>query len=258
MLGYALVTNYRFMSGESLESCVQSCVEAQKAMLHHEQTVVRHLIEPLFQAMANLLGQSKDPLVLTGYFIDEDVALERHLALNNTLGLSVLYLAKGIVAFFLNDTELAQRCAQQCMGLKQSSMFAPMTHMQIYIEGMAFLISSKPNIRSAKSCLRELQGYSQLAPTVLTGKIALMEAEIASIKGDENLSVDKFETAIALHQRQGTIHEQAYACERAAVSLLRFGRAEEATEHLMEAMQLAGSWGCQLKVEQIKRQLSKG
>ena len=257
MLGHSLVANYRFMNGEQLESCVQSCVEVQKRMLHHEQSVVLHLMEPLSQAMANLLGQSTDPLVLTGYFIDEDVCVKRHIADNNILGLCVFYLSKGLVAFFLNNTELALSCAQKCMGLKQANMFAPMTHLQVFVEGMAHLIVDKPNIRRAKACLRQLQWHSQFAPTVLTGKIALLEAEMASIKGDERSAFEKYEIAIAIHQRQGIIHEQAYSCERAAVSLLRFGRTEEATEHLIEAMGLYRDWGCPLKVEQIEKDLSK-
>lgn len=257
MLGHSLVTNYRFMSGEKLESCVQSCVEVQKRMLHHEQTVVLRLMEPLFQTMANLLGQSTDPLVLTGDFSDEDTCLKRHIAANNILGVCMFYLAKGVVAFFLDRTELALTCAQKCMGLKQGNMFAPMTHLQLFIEGMAHLIVDKPNVRRAKTCLSQLQWYSQFAPTVLTGKMALLEAEMASLKGDESLAMEKYAIAIAIHQRQGIIHEQAYSCERAAVSLSRFGRTEESTEYLIEAMSLYRNWGCQLKVEHIEKQLSK-
>ncbi|CAB9521258.1 serine threonine protein kinase [Seminavis robusta] len=257
MMGRALAVTYRFKTGVDLRTCYLASVEFREQLVHHEQNVVLTLFQPMLQAMANLYGKSENALVLTGSFMDEAKAIAAAKKDNNLLALGVLYLAKAITAFFLSEFEVAAECARLSGDLKKAwNMSAPMAFMQVFFEGMAHLVSGKPNIRGAKGCLRELRAFSRLAPTVLSFEINLLEAELAATKGKVNFALEKFEVAIAVAQRRGVTHEQAFACERAAAFMSKVGQSEKATQYLDEAVELYKSWGCDRKVKKIEKQKS--
>lgn len=259
MMGEALSTSYGFMTGNvPLPDCHAAAVKFHEKVLRLEQNVVLSLFQPLLQLMANLNDQADDPLVLSGSFMDETSLSNKYMLDNNLLGQSVFYLCKGIVAFFLSDFKLAADSAQKAKGLKKAmNMCAPMTHLQLLFEGMGHLLSDKPYIRGAKVCLREMQWHARFAPTVLSGHIALLEAELVAVSGhNADGPIEKFELAIAVYQRQRCIHLQAFACERAAICLSRFGKTSEVAKYRIEALELYRKWGCDLKVRQLEQLLA--
>ena len=148
MLGQALVTTFGFMSGKvPLAECYAASLHFREQLVHHEQNVVLSLFQPLLQVVANLYGQSEDPFLLSGYFMDETTRKTRHQYDRNLLGESVFHIAKGTAAFFLNDFKLAETCAKKSKSLKKAmNMSAPITHLQLFYEGMGHLIAEKPNV----------------------------------------------------------------------------------------------------------------
>jgi hypothetical protein len=257
MLGESLEVMYRFLLGESLEASYQSACRFNEKLIQQQQNTVLYLFQSLFQALANLYGKSEDPLTLTGVFMNEADAIQKAHHDNNMIGLAVIYVAKAMVAYTLNEYEVAEEYARRSINLKHAmNMSATMVYLQIFIEGMSGLGVGKPDIRRAKTCIRKLKNYARTAPTVLTGRIALLEAEVAAAKRHHDLALEKFEIAIAVAQRNGIVSDHAMACERASVFMTRCGRLNEAAQYLSEALDLYAAWGCDLKVQKIKKMLA--
>jgi hypothetical protein len=105
------------------------------------------------------------------------------------------------------------------------------------MSGLNHLVSQRPNMSGARSCLREFRGHARFAPNVLCTEIFLLEAELASLSGYHNRAQEKFKLAIAVAQRKGLIPDQAFACER-AIYMNKTGRSGKATLYLNEAMEL--------------------
>ena len=250
MLGRGLHVTYLFKTGQHLSACYQVAKEFQEQLIKHEQNVVRSLFEPILQAIANLCGKSDEPLVLTGEFMDEGKSIEAGKKTSNRLALETLYMAKAIVAFYMQEFQLASEWAKKSSPVKKGwNMCGPMVFMQIFFEGMGHLVSHRPNIRGAKGCLRDLRRHGRSAPSVLCMEIFLLEAELASLKGNDHEAQEKFEMAISMAQRRGVSPEQAFACERAAQFMTKIGRSSEATRYLAEALELYKRWGFNLVVK---------
>jgi hypothetical protein len=247
MLGRGLDVIYRFKMGQHLGLCYRAALDLHEELVNREQNVVLTLLEPMLQTVANLYGKSDDPLVLTGDMMDEGKSIAAGKKTKNYMALGVVYLGKAINAFFLHEFKLASEWAQKSKPpQKVWSNSAPMVFMQLFFEGMGHVVGHRPNIRGAKSCLRELRGHARFAPNVLCTEIFLLEAELASLDGDDNKAQEKFELAIAVAQRKGVIHEQAFACERIALHMNKTGRPDKAAHYLHEAMELFKKWGCDL------------
>lgn len=257
MLGEALLVMFYFQLGEPLAYCHQAACQWHEKSIMQEQNTIINLFQPTIQAVANLYGKSEDAFLLTGTFVNETDYVKKAHHDNNLIGLVMLFTSKAMVAFYLSEFELAEDFIRRSIELKHAMNMAATLHfLQLFIEGMAGLAIAKPNVRRAKANIRRLKGFARHAPTVLSDKIALLEAEVAAANGRYDLAHEKFEIAIAVAQRNGSIQEHALACERASVFMSRCGKLADAARYLSEAMELYAKWGCDLKVRKIKKMLA--
>eukprot|EP00957_Ditylum_brightwellii_P164103 12494958-Ditylum_brightwellii.AAC.1 len=69
--------------------------------------------------------------------------------------------------------------------------------------------------------MSKMEGYVQIGKSNHEHKLLLLEAEIKSRIGENNEASEKYQLAIAAAEKNGFIHEQAVANERAADFFLR-------------------------------------
>jgi hypothetical protein len=83
----------------------------------------------------------------------------------------------------------------------------------------------------------------------------LLEAEIAAANGEDTVALSKYEESISTAGREGFLHEQAFACERAGYALLEWGRVAESRAYLEQACTFYEQWGAHAKVVQVQQYL---
>lgn len=84
----------------------------------------------------------------------------------------------------------------------------------------------------------------------VTQYAGIFDAELASLRRDNNNAEKDFEFAMAHAQRRGLTQDRALAHERFAEHFVRLGASyrKEAAHHMAEALRLYEEWGAHAKV----------
>lgn len=94
--------------------------------------------------------------------------------------------------------------------------------------------------------------WSELNPTTFANKLALIEAEIASLKGEFRLAAVRYEQSVNLAEAAGFVHEQALGHELAGAFYERSGLQTAAQSHMHTAHACYSLWGAEGKAQQIQ------
>jgi PAS domain S-box-containing protein len=98
---------------------------------------------------------------------------------------------------------------------------------------------------------RKLQVWARNCPENFENRAALVEAEIARLKGCELDAERLYEQAIRSARASGFVHNEALACELAARFYAARGFEINSHAHLRKARQCYESWGADGKVRQL-------
>lgn len=88
-------------------------------------------------------------------------------------------------------------------------------------------------------------------------EIHLLEAEIFAATNKKDKAKVSFNAAISAARSAKFIHEQGLACELAALHCLKYEDTEDATNLFRQAQECYKSWGSDVKVDSITKQLAK-
>ncbi|MCA9695709.1 MAG: GAF domain-containing protein, partial [Myxococcales bacterium] len=100
---------------------------------------------------------------------------------------------------------------------------------------------------------RRLRRWAQSCPANVTAKLALVEAELARLRGDHVASPRRYEASIRAAIDHDLGHDEALARERAAGYYLERGFDEIGALHLRSARLAHDRWGAAAKVELLER-----
>jgi len=204
------------------------------------------------QVISNLVGQSENPTILTGAFMNEEEVTTRFGVDGKNLALPMTVLFKLVLSVYMHDFEGARSNLAKFKRIKaKSGSSPPMQLLEFFYGAIALLSMDKPKVRKVKASLRWLRRCRRYAPCLFTGKICLVEAELAAVRQDWATAWEKFELSIAVAQRETLVNEQAFACERAALFMKSSGKMVEAARYFDEARVLYQKWGCYMKVRHL-------
>ena len=103
----------------------------------------------------------------------------------------------------------------------------------------------------AKTALDTLHYWAQKSSWNCLHKLELLYAEWHSFHGDIEKATTAFDRSIHRSGKNGFIHEQALACERASIFCIRIGNAITAAEYLTRACELYLQWGASRKADDV-------
>jgi PAS domain S-box-containing protein len=98
-----------------------------------------------------------------------------------------------------------------------------------------------------------LREWEANCPANFAGKRALVEAELARLRGERERAEELYDQAISLAHDVGHVQVEALACELAAGAYRARGRARCALAYLREAHTLYARWGALGKVRQLEQ-----
>ncbi len=209
------------------------------------------------QAVANLRGETEDPLVLDGAFYREQTMLAEHAREHHRTAICVHHSYKALLAFVLgDDAAVLAACAAGLPHLAHISG----THSVAWflaLEALALMRSGAGASRDARArirrTLRRTAKWAHHCPANHSHRLALLEAGRARLHGRHAEALEGYDRAIALATRHGFALDAAIACELAADFLSAWERPHIARGYLDEAAQRFGALGATAKLAQLRR-----
>jgi len=104
----------------------------------------------------------------------------------------------------------------------------------------------------ANRCIEELTKRSMSGHENISNKLALLRAEQSAVNGDESFAVQFFNQSIASAKKSKFMHEEALACERAAIYLFERKKEHHAHCYLLQAYKSYFYWGATAKLIQLR------
>ncbi|MCT7993564.1 AAA family ATPase [Laspinema olomoucense] len=190
---------------------------------------------------------------------EEEQILAEWVEMNATFLLCIAYLSKAFVFYYLNQFDSALEAAQKAelYGESSSSYVVFPQHRFYYSLALVSVCHSEsiPTLKKAeflekaRSNQELMKEWAKYAPENYQNKYDLVEAELARISGNYLDAQTLYEKAIQGARKQGFIHEEGLAYERAAEYYLTLDREEIGQFYLKNAYACYASWGATAKLK---------
>jgi tetratricopeptide (TPR) repeat protein len=261
MLSASLYTCYALYASVPLPQLLSEIDSFIGSMELHKQPFMIQFLRPNMQFVLNMMGRSKDPLVLTGAALTEDRVMAEAVKTHNYAVMANLHCAKLTLSTYFQDYEMAECVAKALAKCKQGTgnFPRPVAAAWYLHEGLASAAlcpkHSRRRMRITERNIKKLRAMAHRDPAVCLNKISLLEAEVAAGKGKFDEALMRFEESISHGQKGSLLHETGLACERAAIFLKRQGKEAQAMPFLERALSAYEQWGACAKVAAIKKTL---
>jgi len=244
-------------AGVPLHQIEEEWSSLQEMMMTQQQKQMLRMSWPCMQAIHHYMGKTDDPLASKGDIVDLDEMLQfgiENKLYNSVLSIRVLRM---MLAYIFNDYGLA--CSLRDIAIKDMWSMPPVFNSAIvgFIGGMVALAVAAEgksvwrNIRQAKKILKRLKGFARSCPSNFLDKKFLLEAELASVCGDDAKAVENYLCAIALAKEMKFLCIQAIANERMARHYVSRRNLTEAAPFFRRAIALFTEWDGHAKVERL-------
>lgn len=219
--------------------------------LQYKQHFLTKHFQVLRQLCFNLLGKSDNATVLSGEAVNEEEVVATW-ETAYPAAFNVFVCCKHFLAVYMNEHQRAEYWATK---IRQSKVdvwpFALVTRH--FFQSLASANSSRTQ---ALHHLSKLRLSSSHCPTNYSHKVFLVEAELAKVAGNKVEAIEKYQKAINGAAEQHFLQERALACERAAYAFRDWGNHDESAYYMSQAMSGYELWGAQVKVNQLRFELS--
>jgi predicted ATPase/signal transduction histidine kinase/CheY-like chemotaxis protein len=174
--------------------------------------------------------------------------------------LFITYLVKTISYYFFKDYRQAFESASQGEKYGESPAAYLISVQHKFYSSLALIaFSSDSETNGQKEILEQVSSnqknmkiWAEHCPENFQHKYDLVEAEKARVLGEYWEAEKLYDRAIRGARKQGHIHEEAIAYERAAEFYLSIGREEIGQFYMKNAYQCYASWGATAKVKALE------
>jgi predicted ATPase len=232
----------------------------QEVMLSNKQISVVRSAMPSIQIVHHYMGLSEDPLSGKGDIYDHDEALRdaiKHQSVINVLG---IHLSRMEVAYVFNDYALAAANAIE----EKDYWRMPSTFQMVssfFIGSMVALAAAREgkdvrkNLKFAKNAVEVFKGWATHSPHNCLDRLFLLEAELASVCGQNAKAYEKYTCAIAMTAHSGFLMMDALANERAARHLLAIDEVSDAEPYFRRACSSYDELGGKAKLVRLQAEV---
>jgi predicted ATPase/signal transduction histidine kinase/tRNA A-37 threonylcarbamoyl transferase component Bud32 len=212
------------------------------------------------QQVANLMGESDDPLTLKGTFYDEEKSVPFYRQIRHANALSQVYLLKLVAAYLLDRIDLALEhvaAVEPHLAGIQATMAVPAFHFYAALARLGAIPGApeaeRPALLAAVAADRDkLAEWSRHAPRNHRHRVQLLDAELLRLEGRTREATDGYDQAIEEANQNRYLNEEAIALELAGRHHLAAGRRRPALYCLSEAHKAYQAWGAHAKVRHFE------
>jgi hypothetical protein len=238
------------VAGRSLTVLEADCRMFVRQMREFKQDLLEKFSSCLWQMVLNLMGHSKNTTVLTGEAMEEETEIETslHQAMFQTYKLQ-LYV------WFGDHEQGAELAISKGDSFMKASPGSSLCYIDNFMRGISLFHMARSTKKAkykkhAKLVLAKVRKWVEKGNPNVVHHEALLEAEMAALRGKKYNARKQYEIATVLASRQGFIHDAAMANERYGEFLLNdMLDREEAAYRLEEAVKLYKEWGAHAKAD---------
>ncbi|MEQ8973940.1 MAG: AAA family ATPase [Coleofasciculus sp. C1-SOL-03] len=194
-----------------------------------------------------------------------DQVLPDLLQANNQLSILSVYWAKLFIYYLFGNDEAAETqvfLAEKYKGSVKGLLNSVLANFYSSLVLLALCHSASPSKRrrylsKVARQQKTMRHWAEHAPCNFQHKYDLVEAERAGVGGKIIRAMEYYDRAIRSATKQGYLHEEALAYERASQFYQRLGREEIAQNYLQKAHYVYSRWGAMAKVKQLESRYSQ-
>ncbi len=265
-----------FFKGDQLEFVTQTQSDYVKFIKKIEQQHPLYLTKICAQAVANLMGQSENPYLLIGDFLNEEELLPYLIENNNLISLFNVYHFKCQLAYlfkFYQEAVKYGELAAQNAGFVQAEIIFTQHNFYYSLALLAYYSNLKnqndlENETELEKYWEQVAKNQQLmkywaehCPENFQHKYDLVEAEKARVLGEKEQAIPSVSFANALYEQaikgaklQGYIQEEALALELAGEFHLSCEHDHLGKDYLRSAYYSYIRWGAIAKAKHLEFQ----
>lgn len=218
---------------------------------------VQAVMASSLQFIMNLMGESRDPIVLTGEAMNQVTLLRDATASGNRVAVRAVYRYRLFLAAIFGDTTQALAMID---GMPTEDINCHFGHArEAFASGLACIARARKTqerrmVRRAKAHLNVLLTWTKDGNVNCHDMLLLLQAEMMSI--EKNLDVAKvrkaYDTAISSSARSGYVHNAAIANEKAALFFEQQGDSFWFEHYMEKAHEKYTQWNAWGKVRQLE------
>ncbi len=252
---------HAYLIGRPLEKLEEEIRDYSANFLRFKQCTNWEYNEVYRQAALNFMGQSADPLLLSGTAYDEVTMLQANLERKNRISVFFIYFNKLILFNYFGKYQDALNIAHQARPLLDAvlaKLEVAYLHFHEALAAIAIMHSVKPaESRKLKarvrSNMKKMKKWARHAPENFLHKYELLLAQLARFEKRHTDAQDAFERAIRHAGEHGYLHEEALSYELAGEFYRERGNMSLAAYHLKSAFQVYRDWGANAKMQDLQR-----
>jgi hypothetical protein len=234
--------------------------DAVDLMVLHGQLACRDMIRGVWQAAIKLMGQGTggDPSKLSG-----DIVSEKDIETWKTSNYSLFVWAQHyemVLSYMFGSYEEAVNASAHCRRFIDQSLGTTDVSAVVLFAGLSHLAMERVRpqrgrMRRITKSMRKMARWARHAPYNFLGMQFLLEAELASLRGDADAALSKFLCAIALEKESRALLRVALSHERLGRHMIRLGQHGEGRRHLEESLKWYDEYGAMAKVRHLQSEL---
>lgn len=212
------------------------------------------------QSMLNMMGQSENPVVLTGEAYNEELMLAQNKENSDHSGTFFIYFNKLILNYHFGNYQEALNCSNECEKLYDAVLAKFEIPNHVLYKGLALVSVAQNQSRwkrigslfQINICILKLRNWSRNAPENFKHKHLLLRAEKQRMLGRIQKSRTLYDLAILNAAEQNYINEEALACELAARSYHDTKHTSLAEYYYKTAYNKYREWGAEAKMRLLE------
>ncbi|AFY44420.1 AAA family ATPase [Nostoc sp. PCC 7107] len=241
-----------YLTGQPLNDLIQNINIYSHGIQQIGQQTALNFIKPCQQSVLNLLGQTTNPIILTGETMDETIMLETLHQSGDQSGLWLLFINKLCLCFLFGEYSQALDVAQQAKQYLGGGAGTLSVTILYFYESLALLATSgDAEIIAANQEI--LQKKALAAPMNFQHKYDLIKAEQYRVLDQKLEAIELYDRAIAGAKANGYIQEEALANELAAKFYLEWGKETVAQTYMQQAYYCYAHWGAKAKTDDLEK-----
>lgn len=247
-------------AGMNLDDVEREWKMIEETMLNHSMLTMHQICLPSMSAIRHLSGASDELFQCKKSLLkDDDCANLKETAIQFfSVGMAGEAM---MVAYIFNDYELAERKAAEFTnrkGLRAPILKEVIADFYIGLTAIARARTgnqNRKNLRKARAIIRQYRRLSRSCPQNYLDKLSLLEAELASLAGENEKAFEKFTSSLALAKHSNFKSIVALANERTGRHLAGLGDFDGAKPYFDEACRCFTDWGAHAKMQQLAAEM---
>ena len=250
-----------FLCGKPLKKLSDTFEKYAQEIEKTSQNSIKMLTDTYRQCILNFIGNSENPIVLTGSVMNQDETLELANKLKHNTAVCVLNYLGLMLAYMFEDYGLAAERADASKKIDINYMGRYDIAQQTFFHGLnsnALARTTREKqkwMKQAKLSKNRLKEWLQYNTWNFEQKYLLLKAEYLYSKGNYKKAKEAYDSAIGASSKYRFVQDQALCCERAGIFHLENGADATALDYFQRAHILYLEWGADAKAAHVKEKM---